>query len=316
MLALLKWVWWLAACRAGRAWSWTRGMHVHHGMTLEVRHMRAMSHRRLAGGGRTAVTVQAAPNPSRTARHLRPPFLLDSLPLLNNHLPTPFHMQTLEAAFKNETIGLVTREQFVKKRDTIGDRLQEEKKRAREAEEEAAAQVCHWRGCPVELVSACHCLGLLDGPVRGKVTCRDGTPLPSGSALQACHRRASPPQERKVAKAAKAKRERKQKLSFGEEEEEVEVEGQDDDLAGTATGLAANDGEPFGTQASRRHRSGSFMPRAGRPLSFFPCSRECSHLLRLVFSASLHLRGIPPPPLRARGPAVKSCRDGCLPAGR
>ncbi|PSC73288.1 XAP5 CIRCADIAN TIMEKEEPER [Micractinium conductrix] len=46
--------------------------------------------------------------------------------------------EAIEHAFKNETVGLVTREQFVEKRTTIEERLKEEQKRARhEAEEEA-----------------------------------------------------------------------------------------------------------------------------------------------------------------------------------
>lgn len=46
--------------------------------------------------------------------------------------------EAIEHAFKNETIGLVTREQFVEKRLTIEDRLKAEQKRLRhEAEEEA-----------------------------------------------------------------------------------------------------------------------------------------------------------------------------------
>ncbi|KAL6775844.1 XAP5 [Auxenochlorella protothecoides x Auxenochlorella symbiontica] len=48
--------------------------------------------------------------------------------------------ETLETAFKNETVGLFTRQEFVEKRATIGDRLQEEKKRQRAAEEEAEWQ--------------------------------------------------------------------------------------------------------------------------------------------------------------------------------
>ncbi|KAL4852670.1 Protein XAP5 CIRCADIAN TIMEKEEPER [Chlorella vulgaris] len=46
--------------------------------------------------------------------------------------------EAIEHAFKNETVGLVTREQFVEKRLTIEERLkEEEKKRRHEAEEEA-----------------------------------------------------------------------------------------------------------------------------------------------------------------------------------
>lgn len=52
--------------------------------------------------------------------------------------PSCHRPQAIEAAFKNETVGLVTREQFVEKRQTIEERLKEEEKRRRhEAEEEA-----------------------------------------------------------------------------------------------------------------------------------------------------------------------------------
>ena len=53
----------------------------------------------------------------------------------------PNHRQAVEAAFKNETVGLVTREQFVEKRATIEDRLKEEEKRRRHAAEEEALRV-------------------------------------------------------------------------------------------------------------------------------------------------------------------------------
>ncbi|KAK2080377.1 hypothetical protein QBZ16_000230 [Prototheca wickerhamii] len=43
----------------------------------------------------------------------------------------------VETAFKNETVGLVTREEFMEKRATISNRLLEEKKRHRAEEEEA-----------------------------------------------------------------------------------------------------------------------------------------------------------------------------------
>lgn len=60
-------------------------------------------------------------------------------PILPLRLPAPpAAVQAIEHAFKNETIGLVTREQFVEKRLTIEDRLKAEQKRLRhEAEEEA-----------------------------------------------------------------------------------------------------------------------------------------------------------------------------------
>ena len=63
--------------------------------------------------------------------------------------PSPHHVytpaQAIEHAFKNETVGLVTREQFVEKRLTIEERLkEEEKKRRHEAEEEALRVSVCW----------------------------------------------------------------------------------------------------------------------------------------------------------------------------
>lgn len=46
--------------------------------------------------------------------------------------------EALEHAFKTETVGLVTREEFVEKRQTIAERLDAEAKRQRDAAEEAA----------------------------------------------------------------------------------------------------------------------------------------------------------------------------------
>ena len=46
--------------------------------------------------------------------------------------------QAIETVFKNETIGLVTREEFVNKRATVQERFEEEVlKRKRQAEEDA-----------------------------------------------------------------------------------------------------------------------------------------------------------------------------------
>lgn len=46
--------------------------------------------------------------------------------------------QAIETVFKNETIGLVTREEFVSKRATVQERFEEEVlKRKRQAEEDA-----------------------------------------------------------------------------------------------------------------------------------------------------------------------------------
>jgi hypothetical protein len=59
-------------------------------------------------------------------------------------LPTA---QAIEHAFKNETVGLVTREQFVEKRLTIEDRLKEEDKRQRHEAEEEEARVSRAAAC-------------------------------------------------------------------------------------------------------------------------------------------------------------------------
>lgn len=48
--------------------------------------------------------------------------------------------EALEAAFKNETVGLVTRKEFLEKRATIQDRLAEDELRER-VEAEAAARL-------------------------------------------------------------------------------------------------------------------------------------------------------------------------------
>jgi len=46
--------------------------------------------------------------------------------------------EAYEAAFKTETVGLVTREEFMQKRNTIQQRLEEEEAREKEAAEAAA----------------------------------------------------------------------------------------------------------------------------------------------------------------------------------
>ena len=47
----------------------------------------------------------------------------------------------LENAFKVETVGLVTKAEFLSKRNTLRDRLEEEQKRSKRAATEAAHQV-------------------------------------------------------------------------------------------------------------------------------------------------------------------------------
>ena len=50
---------------------------------------------------------------------------------------TSSSVEQLEQAFKTETVGLVTRDEFVKKRETIKERMEAEVKRQREATEDA-----------------------------------------------------------------------------------------------------------------------------------------------------------------------------------
>lgn len=50
-------------------------------------------------------------------------------------------MQVIEAAFKNETVGLVTREEFLNKRNTLHARQDEEAARSKRAAEAALQQV-------------------------------------------------------------------------------------------------------------------------------------------------------------------------------
>jgi hypothetical protein len=52
-----------------------------------------------------------------------------------------FHAQALELAFKNETVGLVTRDEFVNKRNTIQKRIEEQTLKQKREAEEAAARV-------------------------------------------------------------------------------------------------------------------------------------------------------------------------------
>lgn len=51
------------------------------------------------------------------------------------------YIQVLEAAFKNETVGLATREEFLNKRNTLKDRQLEEAKRKREQELQLAGKL-------------------------------------------------------------------------------------------------------------------------------------------------------------------------------
>ena len=53
--------------------------------------------------------------------------------------------ELLENAFKVETVGLVTKAEFLSKRNSIRDRLEEEQKASKRAATEAGYQV----GCPV-----------------------------------------------------------------------------------------------------------------------------------------------------------------------
>lgn len=55
---------------------------------------------------------------------------------------TSSYPQALENAFKAETVGLVTREEFMEKRRTLAERLEQEAAEKKRAAEEAARQVC------------------------------------------------------------------------------------------------------------------------------------------------------------------------------
>lgn len=50
----------------------------------------------------------------------------------------------MEAAFKDETVGLVTREEFLSKKNTLQERMDEAKAQARRYAERAAEQVARW----------------------------------------------------------------------------------------------------------------------------------------------------------------------------
>lgn len=57
----------------------------------------------------------------------------------------------MEAAFKNETIGLATREEFLNKKNTLKDRQIEDAKRKREQELQLAGKFLPLRICPVPM---------------------------------------------------------------------------------------------------------------------------------------------------------------------
>jgi hypothetical protein len=57
--------------------------------------------------------------------------------------------QVLEAAFKNETVGLVTRDEFVNKRNTLQRRIEEQALQQKRAAEDSAARVFPKRRIPL-----------------------------------------------------------------------------------------------------------------------------------------------------------------------
>jgi protein FAM50 len=61
--------------------------------------------------------------------------------------------QMIETAFKNETVGLVTRAEFLSKRDTLRDRMDEASAAAKRAAEHTAEQV--WGTKPAPSSSCC-----------------------------------------------------------------------------------------------------------------------------------------------------------------
>lgn len=173
-----------------------------------------------------------------------------------------FTAQAIEHAFKNETVGLVTREQFVEKRLTIEDRLKEEDKRQRhEAEEEEARVSC----------AAAHA-GQIRHAKRRAAHAWERVPLGSQLPLTEPQRAVLHLllQEKDRQRAKKAKREQKNKLSFDDfgDEEEEEEEEQEEAAAAAAAALAgappaavaAAEGEQQqGAQVGRRLGGGGNM---------------------------------------------------------
>lgn len=60
-------------------------------------------------------------------------------------------LQTLEAAFKIETVGLVTREEFLSKRETLKDRMDEAKAQAKREADKALNQACMCTPMPQQM---------------------------------------------------------------------------------------------------------------------------------------------------------------------
>ena len=100
-----------------------------------------------SASGQMGTSAAVQPQPHRLALHsiskhaVLPPCLCHPAAPPPPPVPPPPPPQAIEHAFKNETVGLVTREQFVEKRLTIEDRLKAEEKRQRDVAEEEAFRV-------------------------------------------------------------------------------------------------------------------------------------------------------------------------------
>lgn len=138
--------------------------------------------------------------------------------------------QVLEAAFKNETVGLVTREEFMNKRNTIKDRMeQEEERRKRAAEAEAA-------GTPP----------FPPEPSHGCWAAR-----PCGQQASACCSAA-----RKAERQRKKQRtQAKSKLSFAEEEDLQEEEREEEADGQAGDGKEASCPQPWPSRLARCSRA-------------------------------------------------------------
>lgn len=99
------------------------------------------------GTAATAVQLQLSALRARPPPHMCRPltawtvFFPLPLPPAPPCHPSFSPAQMLEHAFKAETVGLVTRDEFVQKRETLQERMEVEAKKARLAREEAEAQV-------------------------------------------------------------------------------------------------------------------------------------------------------------------------------
>jgi hypothetical protein len=97
---------------------------------------KSLAHYWRRGSSYEAISALGAGSAALASSLLRPP----TDPQLHSPIPNPCVSQMLEHAFKAETVGLVTRDQFMEKRLTLADRIEDEARRKR-----AAAEEDEWR---------------------------------------------------------------------------------------------------------------------------------------------------------------------------